>query len=239
MGDGCRACRRSRALDAVTVRGRKLTANQKGEARQYSKNVSNAYLGKEYLERYHTDSAGDILKGLNGVYSMNTRTAGSSVTPNIRGLSGKGRIPVTIDGMEQTVDVWQNNYGISDRNYVDPALFRSISVEKGPAMTRGVKSGVGGSVAISTIEPEDIVETGKHGASSLKAIFPTAPSNSQRACSNTKTGPTTAPSPTAPPPTARSARSATRRPTPAKTAIGITASISPTSTALPVSAITS
>ena len=132
-------------LDTVTVRAKRLSTDKKGEAEQYSKNVSNVYVGKEYLERYRIDAAGDILKGLNGVYNMNTRTAGGAITPNIRGVAGKGRIPVTIDGTEQTVDVWMNNYGVSDRNYVDPALFRSIAVEKSPAMTRGVKSGVGGS----------------------------------------------------------------------------------------------
>ena len=57
-------------LDAVEVRGKRLTKDQKGEAQQYSKNVSNAYLGKEYLERYRVQSAGDVLKGLNGVYNI-------------------------------------------------------------------------------------------------------------------------------------------------------------------------
>ena len=50
-------------LDTIEVRGKRLTKDQKGEAQQYSKNVSNAYLGKEYLERYRPDAAGDILKG--------------------------------------------------------------------------------------------------------------------------------------------------------------------------------
>ena len=158
-------------LDAVTVRAKRLTVDEKGEAQQFSKNVSNAYLGKEYLERYQTDAAGDVLKGLNGVYNMNTRNAGSAITPSIRGISGKGRIPVTIDGTEQTVDVWMNNYGIADRNYVDPALFRSIAVEKSPAMTRGVKSGVGGSVAISTIEADDIVPEGDKWGIQIKGSF--------------------------------------------------------------------
>ncbi|MDO5638618.1 MAG: TonB-dependent receptor [Neisseria sp.] len=148
-------------LQSVVVEGKRLTADQKGEAAVFSKNVSNVYAGREYLERYRVDSAGDILKGLNGVYNMNTRTAGGAITPNIRGVAGKGRIPLTIDGTEQTVDVWLNNYGVGDRNYVDPALFRSIAVEKSPAMTRGMKSGVGGSIAIRTIEPEDIIPEGK------------------------------------------------------------------------------
>ena len=157
-------------IEALTVTG-KRSADQKGADDVFYKNVSSVYAGREYLERYRTDAAGDVLKGLNGVYNMNTRNAGSAITPSIRGISGKGRIPVTIDGTEQTVDVWMNNYGIADRNYVDPALFRSIAVEKSPAMTRGVKSGVGGSVAISTIEADDIVPEGDKWGIQIKGSF--------------------------------------------------------------------
>ena len=157
-------------IEALTVTG-KRSADQKGADDVFYKNVSSVYAGREYLERYRTDAAGDVFKGLNGVYNMNTRNAGSAITPNICGISGKGRIPVTIDGTEQTVDVWMNNYGIADRNYVDPALFRSITVEKGPAMTRGVKSGVGGAVSIRTIEPADIIPEGKSWGVEVKTEF--------------------------------------------------------------------
>ena len=157
-------------IEALTVTG-KRSADQKGADDVYYKNVSNAYVGKEYLERYRVQSAGDVLKGLNGVYNMNTRTAGGAITPNIRGITGKGRIPVTLDGTEQTVDVWLNNYGVGDRNYLDPALFRSIAVEKSPALTRGVKSGVGGAVSIRTIEPADIIPEGKSWGVEVKTEF--------------------------------------------------------------------
>lgn len=157
-------------LDTVVVSG-KRTNDQKGADDVYYKNVSNAYVGKEYLERYRVQSAGDVLKGLNGVYNMNTRTAGGAITPNIRGITGKGRIPVTLDGTEQTVDVWLNNYGVGDRNYLDPALFRSIAVEKSPAMTRGVKSGVGGAMSIRTIEPADIIPESKNWGIEVKTEF--------------------------------------------------------------------
>ncbi|EOG0830068.1 TonB-dependent receptor, partial [Neisseria gonorrhoeae] len=157
-------------LNTIVVHG-KRSADQKGADDVYYKNVSNAYVGKEYLERYRVQSAGDVLKGLNGVYNMNTRTAGGAITPNIRGITGKGRIPVTIDGTEQTIDVWMNNYGVGDRNYLDPALFRSIAVEKSPALTRGVKSGVGGAVTIRTIEAGDIVPEGQKFGFQLKTEF--------------------------------------------------------------------
>lgn len=157
-------------LNTIVVHG-KRSADQKGADDVYYKNVSNAYVGKEYLERYRVQSAGDVLKGLNGVYNMNTRTAGGAITPNIRGITGKGRIPVTIDGTEQTIDVWMNNYGVGDRNYLDPALFRSIAVEKSPALTRGVKSGVGGAMSIRTIEAGDIVPEGQKFGFQLKTEF--------------------------------------------------------------------
>lgn len=112
---------------------------------------------------------------------MNTRTAGGTITPNIRGITGKGRIPVTIDGTEQTIDVWMNNYGVGDRNYLDPALFRSIAVEKSPALTRGVKSGVGGAVTIRTIEADDIVPEGQKFGFQLKTEFA---NNSTRPANN-------------------------------------------------------
>ena len=157
-------------IEALTVTG-KRSADQKGADDVYYKNVSNAYVGREYLERYRVQSAGDVLKGLNGVYNMNTRTAGGAITPNIRGITGKGRIPVTLDGTEQTVDVWLNNYGVGDRNYLDPALFRSIAVEKSPALTRGVKSGVGGAMSIRTIEPSDIIPEGRNWGIEVKTEF--------------------------------------------------------------------
>lgn len=150
-----------REMQTIEVRGIGPTPDEQGADEVFHKNVSNVYIGREEIERYRIDAAGDVLKGLNGVYNMNTRTAGGAITPNIRGISGKGRIPVTIDGTEQTVDVWMNNYGVSDRNYVDPALFRSIAVDKSPDLSRGMKPGVGGSVAIRTIEADDILLEGE------------------------------------------------------------------------------
>ena len=169
----------SAELETIEIKGR--SHDQRGADDVYRKNVSNAYVGKEYLERYRINAAGDVLKGLNGVYNMNTRTAGGAITPNIRGITGKGRIPVTVDGTEQTVDVWMNNYGVGDRNYLDPALFRSIAVEKSPALTRGVKSGVGGAVTIRTIEAGDIVPEGRKFGFQLKTEFS---NNSTRPANN-------------------------------------------------------
>lgn len=142
----------------TTVEG-KHDKDAEGRNKVYAENVTNLYLGREELERYQNSNPADVFKGLNGVYSMDSRN-GTALSPNIRGLSGEGRVPLTVDGTEQSTNVWLQVYGAGNRNYVDPALFRSISVEKGPSLTRGVKSGVGGAVSVRTIDADDIIADG-------------------------------------------------------------------------------
>lgn len=149
-------------LKNVEVIADAVTVDEKGKFDEFNKSVSNLYMTRDEIENYRVNATGDLLKGLNGVYNMSTRTAGSAITPNIRGVAGKGRIPVTIDDTEQTVDVWLNNYGIADRNYIDPSMIRSIAVEKSPGLTRGLKTGVGGGISFRTIEAEDIIKDNKN-----------------------------------------------------------------------------
>lgn len=153
-------------LQSVVVTGER-TRDEIGHDNVYEKDISNAYVDRQYMDRYRGVSAGDVFAGMNGVYNTDNRN-GSALFPNIRGLSGNGRIPVTVDGTVQSIDVWMGRQGINNRNYVDPNLFRSIEVEKGPSMTRGLKSGIGGSVNIRTIDAADIIQEGRNWGLELK-----------------------------------------------------------------------
>ncbi len=157
----------SKTLNEVTVTGER-SADEKGRDDVYDKNVTTVYQGREELQRFQTTNPGDVFKGMNGVYSMDTRGS-QSITPNIRGLTGEGRVPLTIDGTEQSTNVWLHMFGAGNRSYADPALFRSVEVEKGPSLSRGIKSGIGGAVNIRTIEPSDIIPEGKNFGIELKA----------------------------------------------------------------------
>lgn len=154
-------------LQEVVVKGDR-TEDETGHDDVYDKDVSNLYVDRQYMERYQGVSVGDVFAGMNGVYNTDNRN-GSALFPNIRGLAGNGRIPVTVDGTEQSLDVWMALRGINNRNYVDPNLFRSITVEKGPSLTRDIKSGIGGSVAIRTIEAKDIIPEGRDWGLEFKA----------------------------------------------------------------------
>ncbi len=147
-------------LEAQEVKAEYEERDEKGRSDVYRKDVSNVYAGKEELERYKGTSVSDVLSGLNGVYSGDARNSGA-LDPNIRGIQGEGRIPVTVDGTEQAMSVWQGSGGISNRNYVDPNMIGSISVEKGPSLNEGVKTGIGGSVQIKTLDVDDIVKPGQ------------------------------------------------------------------------------
>lgn len=145
-------------LPTAVITGER-TADEKGHDAVYDENVTSVYKGREELQRFKATNPGDVFKGMNGVYSMDSRSS-QSITPNIRGITGEGRVPLTIDGTEQSTNVWLHMFGAGNRNYADPALFRSIEVEKGPSLSRGVKSGVGGAVNIRTIEASDIIPQG-------------------------------------------------------------------------------
>lgn len=157
----------AKTMQEVTVSGER-TRDEKGRDDVYDKNVTTVFQGREELQRFQTTNPGDVFKGMNGVYSMDTRGS-QSITPNIRGLTGEGRVPLTIDGTEQSTNIWLHFFGAGNRSYADPAMFRSIEVEKGPSLSRGIKSGIGGAVNIRTIEASDIIPEGKNFGIELKA----------------------------------------------------------------------
>ncbi|MBI6548093.1 TonB-dependent receptor domain-containing protein [Xenorhabdus lircayensis] len=126
----------------------------------YDKDISNIYIGKKEIERYKGSSPADLVKGAVGVYSGDARNGGA-LDINIRGVQGQGRIPVTIDGTEQAITVGRGYHGANNRNYIDPNLISNIEIEKGPSLSRGIKSSVGGAVAIKTLGIDDVVPKGE------------------------------------------------------------------------------
>ncbi len=144
-----------------------LEKDQQGYTQVYEKDVSNIYLGKALLERYQGVSPADLLKSAIGVYSGEARNGGA-LDPNIRGIQGQGRIPVTVDGTEQAITVYRGYSGASNRNYIDSNLISSIYIEKGPSLNPNIKTGIGGGVAIKTLDIRDIVPIGESFGINIK-----------------------------------------------------------------------
>ena len=116
------------ALAPVTVKGAR-NKDEIGKNRVYTREIANLYKGKNEVETFKGNTVSDLLSGMSGVYS-------GALDPNIRGVQGQGRIPVTIDGTEQAITVWRGYAGANNRNYVDPNIISSVSIEKDPSFSR-------------------------------------------------------------------------------------------------------
>ncbi|MFC4952179.1 TonB-dependent receptor [Acinetobacter puyangensis] len=150
-------------LAPLTVYGDKDRDTQ-GYDDVYDKNYSTVYAGKDLIERFKGTTPSDLFKGMSNVYSGDARNSGA-LDPNIRGMQGQGRVPVTIDGTEQSLTVWRGYGGANSRSYIDPNLISSIAVVKGASLDSEVKTGIAGGVAATTLQIDDIVRPGqKYGA---------------------------------------------------------------------------
>lgn len=122
----------------------------------YTSIGSSAYVSGETLNRFSGTSPADVVRGIPGVHVGDGRNGGA-LDVNIRGLQGQRRIAVTIDGSEQALDTYRGYAGQQQRNYIDPDLISDISVTKGPGPAQ---SAIGGTVAMTTLKPEDILLDG-------------------------------------------------------------------------------
>lgn len=139
-------------LDTVTLKTRN---DQEGV---YSKAGSSVEISGEELARYGSISAGDALRGQPGVQVGDSRNGGA-LDVNIRGIQGQSRVAVTIDGSQQALDVYRGYAGTQQRSYFDPELISDITVQKGPGTS--ATGGIGGSVAMTTLQAGDILQPGK------------------------------------------------------------------------------
>ncbi|GAB1439315.1 TonB-dependent receptor [Providencia sp.] len=137
---------------ATTIKER----DRKGADNQYDKDESNIYISKEEIERYKGTNPADTINHAVGVYSGDARNSGA-LDPNVRGIQGQGRVPVTVDGTEQAITVWRGYNGANNRNYIDPNMISSILVMKSGTLDRDVRTSTGGGIALTTLGIDDVV----------------------------------------------------------------------------------
>ncbi|WP_417561443.1 TonB-dependent receptor domain-containing protein [Marinomonas sp.] len=159
-------------LSTITIEDNNSTSDmsardQKGYDDVYDRNSSTAYVGKTELERFKGSSPSDMITGMLGVYSADGRNSGG-LDPNIRGVQGPGRVPVTIDGTEQAITIYRGYNGANNRSYIDPNMISSIQAIKGPSLEKNVHTGSGGAIVANTLSVDDIVKPGKTVGGEIK-----------------------------------------------------------------------
>lgn len=121
---------------------------------------SSVYLSEKDLGRFARVSPSDILNGIAGVETGDSRNGGA-LDVNIRGIQGMGRVAVTVDGSQQALETYRGYGGTQNRSYISPDLISSVTVEKGASTQAGGSGAIGGVVAMQTIGVKDVVKAGQ------------------------------------------------------------------------------
>ena len=154
------------ALSALQVRGQRQAAGLLDDDdialadRPYVKAGSRAVISQQQIERFRGTSVADIFKGTPGVQVGDGRNSGA-VDVNVRGMQGQGRVPVVVDGAVQSLHVYRGYAGAADRNYLDPDLISSATIEKGPSLAAQGTGAVGGLVQMDTLKAADVLLPGE------------------------------------------------------------------------------
>ncbi len=121
---------------------------------------SSAYLDRKTIERFRGNSAADFLRGVSGVHLGDIRNGGA-FDVNVRGLQGQSRVPVIVDGTQQSIDVYRGYAGVQQRSYLDPDLISYATIDKGPTLATDGASAIGGAVRVTTLQPADVIPKGE------------------------------------------------------------------------------
>src|SRR5690606_37613746 len=105
--------------------------------------------------------------GVAGVQVGDSRNGGG-LDVNIRGIQGKSRVDVTVDGSQQSLNVYRGYGGTQQRSYIDPDLISDVIINKGPDLTAAGAGAIGGAVNMTTIGVQDILKDGKNFGVRLK-----------------------------------------------------------------------
>src|SRR5690606_31124259 len=136
-------------LSTINVSGRG------GAQSVYTDPASPVYITAEQLDRYGRLSPSDMLRGQPGVQVGDSRNGGG-VDVNIRGLQGQSRVAVTVDGSQQSLNVYRGYAGTQQRSYFDPDLISDVTITKGPGLSPSAAGAIAGTVNMTTLRPEDI-----------------------------------------------------------------------------------
>lgn len=116
-----------------------------------------AHISASDIQHFRGSSPADMFRATPGVTSGEARNGAGSIDINIRGMQGMGRVQTTVDGAENSLQVYQGYQGISNRTFVDPDLLAGIDITKGSDVSSG---GIAGTVSMKTLDPADIVKDG-------------------------------------------------------------------------------
>ncbi|NWJ25523.1 TonB-dependent receptor [Rhizobium sp. RM] len=158
-GDG------STVLDTITVVGRGDRNAATGSGFQgtpdwvYEAPASVSVVSREAIQNSGARNARDLLDNVAGVYANRSEGQNPGISVNVRGLQDQNRVITSIDGVRQNFQ--RSGHGSSSLVYVDPALLRTIDIEKSGNARAGSAGALAGVVNFRTLEAGDVIKSGE------------------------------------------------------------------------------
>lgn len=152
-------------LDTVLVTGKVGRNAAAGTGYQgtpdwvYQEPASVSVVSRQAIQNASARNARDLLANTAGVLVSGDSGQNQGLNVNIRGLQDQNRVVTMIDGARQNFQ--RAGHGSSGLTYVDPALIRSIEVEKSSTSGAGGAGALAGSVNFRTLEADDLIRDGK------------------------------------------------------------------------------
>ncbi len=119
-------------------------------------------LGKEQFDQqFQADRPSQFLRTIPGVTTAESaRDTAQSV--NIRGLQDFGRVNVLIDGARQNFQ--RSGHIANGVYYLEPEMLKSVDITRGPTSVIYGSGAIGGVVAFSLLDADDILRAGESAA---------------------------------------------------------------------------
>ena len=151
-------------LDVITVTGGKTSESA------VSALAGVSYISDQDLERLKARISSDIFAMTPGITASPLGNDPGAII-NIRGLQNFGRVAVTVDGARQNFS--RNSHAGNGSFYVEPDLLSSATVVRGPAGNSYGSGAIGGVVAFTTFDADDLLRDGETWALANKTGYQT------------------------------------------------------------------
>lgn len=156
------------AAQEISLEGIVVTTSKVEESAIDALSGSSA-IGKEQLdEQFQATKVSDILNTMPGVTTSET-ASDTAQSINIRGLQDFGRVNVLIEGARQNFQ--RSGHNANGSFYIEPEMIGSIDVTRGPTSMIYGSGAVGGVVAFSLLNADDILRDGEYAAVQMKGSY--------------------------------------------------------------------
>lgn len=128
--------------------------------------TNSLHIDQETLDKAPSDSPGDLFRYVPGVVFQKDPYAGGLAGVRIRGMGGStqfnsDRVALNIDGVPVPDSYKYGHISDNGQNTFDIADLKAVEIQKGAGLTGGERSGLAGTVNMTTKDPADYFSEGR------------------------------------------------------------------------------